>query len=160
MILRNSTLEEFAYTKVSELKWSRRRLKERCITFWATFSPPPPPPPPPPSDLKAPVWLDISLISRRFSQLTELNITAFQRTPCILDYAHGTTHHLLNLFLPKLINQVTGMKPLPRFKWDIDSTSHWRRWINIPRSPPPPPPPPQVSTACRRRLLWQNARAS
>ena len=31
------------------------------------------------------------------------------------------------------------MKPLPRFKWDIDSTSHWRRWINIPRSPPPHP---------------------
>ena len=30
------------------------------------------------------------------------------------------------------------MKPLPRFKWDIDSTSHWRRWINIPRFPPPP----------------------
>ena len=30
------------------------------------------------------------------------------------------------------------MKPLPRFKWDIDSTSHWRRWINIPRSPPHP----------------------
>ena len=58
MFLRNSTLEEFAYTKVSELKWSRRRLKERYITFWATFSPSPPPPPS--SDLKAPVWLDIS----------------------------------------------------------------------------------------------------
>ena len=56
MFLRNSTLEEFAYTKVSELKWSRRRLKERYITFWATFSPSPPPS----SDLKAPVWLDIS----------------------------------------------------------------------------------------------------
>ena len=38
------------------------------------------------------------------------------------------------------------MKPLPRFKWDIDRTSHWRRWINIPRFPPPPHSSPTPSS--------------
>lgn len=38
------------------------------------------------------------------------------------------------------------MKPPPRFKWDIDITSHWRRWINIPRFNPPPHPSPTPSS--------------